>query len=49
MGYSPWGRKELDTTEHARHTMQCPDTVNILLWDLIYHAPTLGRDFPSVQ
>lgn len=36
-------------TERARHTMQYPDTATILLWDLIYHAPTLGPDFPSVQ
>ena len=30
---SSWGRKELDTTEHAQHTMQCLDTVNILLME----------------
>ena len=31
MGYNPWGRKELDTTEQLTHTHSIPEVGDIII------------------
>ena len=59
-GYSPWGHKELDTTEVSEHTRTCAPLPRILgLWEKNHRAawsegaagpePSHNQDFKVAQ
>ena len=48
VGYSPWGRKESDMTEHTHSTQKCGSWTSVIIWKLVSNVSQTPPRLPEL-